>query len=300
MVKKSDLGKPKHPKGKKTLLHLKDDGLASTIAPSLAGLVSEGLQTTSKNDQFREINHPEIKKILVYPDAQKAAFAAAHFIADCVLNNPQAAISYATGNSKVLVYQKVAQLITEGKVDFSQTKAFHLDEYYPCDPKADHSFVAYLNRLVFGPFRIKPENAYPMNGLAPDPDREAARYDRLLKKNPVDLVILGIGPKGHIAFNESGTLFNRRTHVIRLAPETIRRDRWERGQDSPHHAITQGVKNILEAEKILMIAYGSVYNSRLKLALKGPIGVACSASALREQGQKTTFIIDEAAAQGLG
>ncbi|MBN1263117.1 MAG: glucosamine-6-phosphate deaminase [Candidatus Pacebacteria bacterium] len=253
-----------------------------------------------KNARFRKIEHPEIKKILVYPDNEQLARAAAEFLTGLVSRNTTAVVSYATGNSPVLFYQKVGQLVAEGKADFSQTKAFHLDEYYPCGPEKEYSFVNYLNRLVFKPFRIRSENTFPLNGLAPDPDKEADRYERLLKKYPVDLSILGIGPGGHIAFDEPGTPFDSLTHVVKLSKETIKRDREERGQDSPGQALTQGIGTILRSKKILQVAQGSgKYTERFKLALWGPIEPACPSSVLRTVGERVTIMIDEVVAKGL-
>lgn len=249
---------------------------------------------------YFEITHPEISSIRVYPSREETAQAVAQFIIDLVQNNPEAAITYATGNTMIPVYQRIAEAIKGGEVNFSQTKAFHLDEYYPCDPCESHSFVQYLNQYVFEPFQITEENRFIMNGLAADPQVEASRYNTLLKQQPIALAILGIGPGSHIAFNEQGTPFESETHLARLSQETITRDQVERGQETPEHALTQGINNILETEQILLVAYGAGKGEYLKPTLWGPIDSQVPASALRLKGEKVSLYIDNEAAQHLG
>lgn len=245
---------------------------------------------------MKNIIHPQISKINVYPSLEETARAAAEFTINIVLKNPQAIITYATGNTMIPVYQKITEKISKKEVDFSKTKAFHLDEYYPCDPKADYGFVNYLYKYVFGPFKIKKTNIFILNGLVKNPKLEADRYNLLLKKSPVDLAILGIGPGSHIGFNEQRTPFDTQTHLAKLSKETIFRDQKERGQDTPTTALTQGIGNILSAKKIILVAYGENKGEYLKPALWEKINSQYPASALRLQGQKVIIFIDQAAA----
>lgn len=256
---------------------------------------------------YYEIEHPEISRIRVFPTPKETAQGMAGEIIELVRTNPQAAITYATGDTVIPLYESLSKAAEEGRVDFSQTSAFHLDEYYPCGPDINeypHSFVAYLRQRVFDPLVIK--NANEMNGLASDPVAEAERYDSLLSAQPIEIAILGIGPwsaetqtGGHIAFNESGTRFNQRVHVQTLDRVTLMRDRQERGQKSPDRALTQGIANILEARRIFLLAYGEGKGQSLREALYGEIGPQRPASALRLQGHKVTIFIDEAAASQL-
>lgn len=243
-----------------------------------------------------ELNHPEIAHIRVFPTREETAQAAAQFIIDLVIHQPDAAITYATGDTMIPVCQNLAEAVERGVVSFAKTKAFHLDEYYPCDSSKPHSFVRYLKELVFDPLQIAEENRFTMNGLTLDPEAEAERYNGLLKRQPINLAILGIGPGSHIGFNERGTLFERETHLARLSSETIIRDQEERGQNTPESALTQGITNILAAEQILLVAYGSQKGEYLKPALYGPITPQVPASALRLEGEKIHLFIDHEAA----
>lgn len=250
----------------------------------------------AKHIDYRILSHPEIGRIEIFPDANAAAERTAEKIIDIVSNNSRAAISFATGNTMIPVYKATTRKAGTEQIDFSDIQAFHLDEYFPCNPNEPYSFVQFLRRLVFDPLNI--HERFEINGLADNPEKEAERYENLLQQRKIALAILGIGPNGHIGFNESGTPFNSRTHYAALSVETVKRDR-DRGQDSPDHAITQGIYDILAAERIVLTAYGEEKGKYLKEALYGEISSNCPASALRKAGSKVTVIIDENAASRL-
>ncbi len=237
-----------------------------------------------------------MQNVHVYPTQSATAHAAARHIADFVKEKPTAVITYATGNTMLPVYSELARIATIERVDFSQTTAFHLDEYYPCEPTEAHSFVKYLHDYVFTPLKIPTDNLNLLNGVAIDPHSEAERYEKLLQEKPVDLAILGIGPGGHIGFNESGTPFDSMTQYAPLSTETIARDRQERGQNSPTHALTQGIGSILRSHQIILIAYGESKGEILHKAINEAITIDCPASALQTVTEKTSYFIDTAAA----
>lgn len=261
-------------------------------------------ETTAIPLTYYEITHPEIASIRVFPTPEETANGAAEEIIRMIQMNLTAAVTYATGDTMIPVYANLVRASRDKRVSFRQTTGFHLDEYYPCGPGDSHSFVKYLRERVFGPLGI--EQAHELNGLAADPNVEAQRYDSLLSAQLIDLAILGIGPWScesqtgcHIAFNESGTPFDSRTHVAQLNRVTLERDRKQRGQDTPDRALTQGIANILEARRILLIAYGENKGLSLREALYNEVGVQRPASALRKEGYKVKIFIDEAAASQL-
>jgi glucosamine-6-phosphate deaminase len=247
----------------------------------------------------KELAHPQIPDIRVFPDAQTTAIVAADKIIATVIENPRVAITYATGNTMVPVYQRLAEAVTRGEVDFSRTLAFHLDEYYPCDPTSEYSFVGYLDKLVFRPLRIPLENRFTMDGLATDPDSEAERYNDLLRQHSISLAILGIGPGCHIAFNEPGSSVESRTRLTSLSEGTIVRDHQHREQQTPEHAITQGIADILDSEEVILIGYGFEKSEYFSKMLYGEIGPEVPASFLRTVGDKVTVFMDQAASSSL-
>lgn len=250
---------------------------------------------------MNEISHPEIVRIESYPSVADTAKAAAEYISAFIDANPAAAVTFATGETMKPVLGFLGRAVEGGKVSLAQIIARHLDEYWPCSPLEEHSFVRYLRERAWT-LGISPENTYEINGEAEDPDAEAGRYEALLRERPSDLAILGIGPwdietqtGGHIGFNEAGTPFNCGTHLASLHQSTKRRDREERGQSTPDYAITQGIANILAAREIVLAACGDNKGVALRHALYDPISTERPASALRLVGGKVTIIIDEAA-----
>lgn len=245
---------------------------------------------------MKDIPHPQIGHIESFPSVSGAAKAAAEYISAFINENPTAAVTFATGETMIPVYQDLSSIANRDGISFQKMRAFHLDEYFPADPGVDKfSFVRYLRQRVFDPLQIPSNQRFEIDGTAINADDEALRYDQVLLENPVALAILGIGPGGHIGFNERGASFELRTRYTCLSEETIKRDHGERGLPTPEYVITQGIKNILEAQRILMVAFGPKKGEYLHEALRGPITPNCPASALRTVGDKVTIIIDEAA-----
>jgi glucosamine-6-phosphate deaminase len=250
------------------------------------------------NEIMRQITIDKIA-VLIGKNLEEASLISADLIANVIQDNPEATITYATGNTQVLVYKN----LVEKSLDFSRTTAFHLDEYYPCGTgeKYPYGFVNYLRERVFEPLKIG--NVFELNGMADNPEDEALRYDKLLSLHPRDLTILGIGPWSeekqsgcHIAFAESGTPFETRVHVAKLDPLTVARDRQERGQDSPDRALTQGPANIMESKKIILNAFGDK-SLAIRETLYGEIGIQRPSTILRTQPEKVTIVLDEESAR---
>ena len=142
------------------------------------------------------------------------------------------------------------------------------------------------------------KNTFLPCGTAPDEQKECDRYNALLKTLDRDIQILGIGSNGHIAFNEPGTPFDSETHVVNLTENTIKDN--SRLFDSidrvPKKAYSMGIKNILDAKKIVVMASGEHKAKAVYDMLNADISVACPATALRTHGD-VTLIADEGAAQ---
>lgn len=247
--------------------------------------------------EFEEIFHPEIHEIRAYPSKELTAKAfAREAIIKEVKRYPSIPITNATGDSMLPVDKELKIAVDSGKVCFEKVLAHHLDEYYPYSPEATYSFVNFLRNNIFTPLHIPEKHIFTLNGLAPDPNAEADRYESIIRKHKIGLAILGIGPGGHIGFNEKGTEFNSRTHLQILSDETFVRDTIERHQDTPRTALTQGIGTILEADRIILVAYGQYKGQLLYKALFGDISTDCPASALRLQGHKVSIFIDREAA----
>lgn len=222
-------------------------------------------------------------------EKERTAQAAGEFIASFIKDNPHSSISFATGATMEPVYESVRN----SRVNATEIHAFHLDEYIGANPEVDEeSFVQYVRSNVVTPLNIR--NAYYLDGTASNPEEEAERYETLLQQYPTDLAILGIGPGGHIAFNEAGTPFNLGVHVQKLSLETIQRD-IDRGQPRREYALTQGPSNFIMAKNIIVVLYGGPKGEILRKCFNGSISEQLPASILRlpQLAGKVTVFLDE-------
>jgi glucosamine-6-phosphate deaminase len=231
----------------------------------------------------------------VYPTQDDAVPAVGDRIVSYVKSHPTASITYATGNTMIPLYKYIASKVELGEVDFSETVAFHLDEYFPISQDNPHGFVNYLYERVFVPFKLQSQNIHTLSGQDPDFENTVCKYNELLRGG-VDLCILGIGPGSHMGFNEGGTPFDSVTHLAKLSKETVYRDRIERNQDTPGEALTQGIKNILDSKEIILSAYGNHNAENIHNAFFEEVSTNHPASALQTVGNKVTVIIDRLAA----
>lgn len=229
---------------------------------------------------------------------REAARAVAQTILSTVIHKPDAVIMFPTGQTQIPVYEELVSLKEETCVDFSKIHAFHLDEYVGVAPEEKESFVGFLREKVFDPLHIPYENRYEIDGMAADPEVEAKRYNDLITTHPIDLVILGIGPNGHIGFNEPNTPFDRETHIATLSQEVLFRDE-KRGQQPFTHAYTAGIANILRAKQILIVGFGEEKGKEFDKAFNNPPTVQCPASALQRVSDRVTAIMDTPAAAAL-
>src|SRR5213076_721638 len=172
-----------------------------------------------------------------------------------------AVLGLATGSTPIGIYRELIKMHREEGLDFSDVVTFNLDEYYPMKPESIHSYHRFMRENLFNHINVRPENIHIPRGDVPrdDVDVECDAYEAAIKKaGGIDLQILGIGRTGHIGFNEPGSTRNSRTRLITLDPVT-RRDAagdFFGEQNVPQQAITMGVGTILDARKIVLMAFG--------------------------------------------
>ncbi|HTN61417.1 MAG TPA: 6-phosphogluconolactonase [Devosia sp.] len=179
-------------------------------------------------------------------------------------------------------------------IDWSRVTAFHMDEYIGLPPGAPERFAVWLDRHVFDklPFaavhRVVPE---------PDPEAAARAYAVALNAAPIDVVCLGIGVNGHIAFNDPPVAdFNDPLDVkVAMLDEVCRRqqvddDCFARFEDVPERAITLTIPRLLRADRLFCVVPGAVKREAVRQTLYGPLTTACPASALRQHGNCTLYL----------
>jgi glucosamine-6-phosphate deaminase len=208
-----------------------------------------------------------------------------------------------TGSTPVQLYRELIRRHREGGLDFSRVVTFNLDEYYPMPPDNPHSYRRWMQETFFNHVNIAPQNIHIPDGTTPldDIDDACVRYEQLIRRHGgIDLLILGIGRTGHVGFNEPGSTRTSRTRKVTLDPVT-RRDAaadFFGEENVPHQAVTMGVGTVLEARKIIIMAFGDHKSPIVQKAVEGPITDSIAASFL-QQHSDATFILDEPAAAHL-
>ncbi|MGN1095581.1 MAG: glucosamine-6-phosphate deaminase, partial [Eubacteriales bacterium] len=155
------------------------------------------------------------------------------------------------------------------------------------------SYVYFMRKNLFEHIDIDLANTNIENGKATDAEAECERYNALLEKYVPDIQILGLGSNGHIAFNEPGTPFDSVTHVVSLTESTIKDNSrlFARIEDVPRKAFTMGLKNIMNAKKIVILANGENKAKAVEGLVKGEITESLPASILRNH-KDCTLICD--------
>ena len=223
-------------------------------------------------------------KLIKVESYEKLSRQAANIISAQVILKPNAVLGLATGSSPIGTYSQLIKWYEKGDIDFSNTVTVNLDEYCGLSPENDQSYRYFMDTNFFNHININKENTNVPNGLAADPIHECARYDTLIDSlGGIDIQLLGIGHNGHIVFNEPDEAFEKTTHIVELKQSTIDANArfFEDKSQVPTHAITMGIKSIMNARKILLIANGKDKKEILEKALFGPVTPEVPASILQ-------------------
>jgi glucosamine-6-phosphate deaminase len=241
---------------------------------------------------------------LVFPTSAQASRHVALMIESLIRQNNSAGrptvLGLPTGSTPVGLYRELIRLRKEAGLDFSRVVTFNLDEYFPMAPDDPHSYNRWMRETFFEHVNIRPENIHIPDGTlaAEQAEDYCTRYEQQIRRaGGIDLQILGIGRTGHVGFNEPGSTRISRTRLVTLDPVT-RRDAagdFFGEENVPHQALTMGVGTILEARKVVIMAFGEHKAAIVARAVEGPMTDAIAASFL-QQHPDTTFILDEAAA----
>jgi len=212
-------------------------------------------------------------------------------------------LGLATGSSPKSLYAELVRLHKEEGLSFKNVVSFNLDEYYPMEPDSINSYVRFMKELLFNHIDILPENVHIPDGTL---SKEAIGdycndYETKIEAlGGLDLQILGIGGNGHIGFNESGSLQNSKTRLVALDHITrVAASKDFSGlNNTPRTAITLGVKKIMEAKRVILLAWGEGKSNIIKSSVEGPVTNLVPASFLQEHNN-TTFVLDKSAASKL-
>ena len=241
--------------------------------------------------------------VTIVRDEAALARRAADVVAETVGRSPAAAIAVPTGSTPLGMFAELIERVGRGEVDLSAVHLFCLDEYLGVRPEDPNSLTGWLRRVFLEPAGIDPARVHALPAHDPDPAAGAARYEaELAARGGLELAVLGLGPNGHVAYNEPGAAADSRTRVVDLAPESIARASasWEPEGATPSRAMTIGVGTLLEARRIVLIVGGEAKAEMLRRTLREPMSAEVPASWLRLAGERLEVVADEAAASRLG
>ncbi len=244
---------------------------------------------------------------LVFTSSSQASRHVAVMIESLIRQNNSAGqhtvLGLPTGSTPVGIYRELIRLHKEAGLDFARVITFNLDEYLGLTPDDPHSYRRWMQETLFNHINIPPDNIHVPDGTIRPEDADAycAEYEQMIRRaGGIDLQILGIGRTGHIGFNEPGSTRHSRTRLATLDPVTRRDAAGDFfGEDNvPQQALTMGVGTILEARKIVIMAFGEHKAAIVQRAVEGEMTDAIAASFLQKHPD-TTFILDQAAAGDL-
>jgi glucosamine-6-phosphate deaminase len=189
----------------------------------------------------------------------------------------------------------LANLANDKEIPWGRVNAFHMDEYIGLDKDAPQGFGNFLRRAIFGIAPFKSVNYIDIS--AADADKEAERYAELLKANPVDIVVLGIGENGHIAFNDPPFAdFNDPKLVKSVKLDEVCRNQqvndgcFEKLSDVPTHALTLTVPTLVSAPYLFCIVPAKTKAWAVKETLSGTVDEHCPASVLRTHDSAVLYL----------
>ena len=236
-------------------------------------------------------------RIIHTKDYHDMSRKAANIISAQVILKPDCVLGLATGSSPIGTYRQLIRWYEKGDLDFSRVRAVNLDEYVGLDLLSDQSYVYFMRHNLFDHINIDLENTYIPNGMAADAQTECARYDAVISSlGGVDLQLLGLGVNGHIGFNEPSRYFAKGTHQVELTDITIQANKrfFKSADDVPKKAYTMGIYDIIQAERVLMVASGRDKAQAVKRSFFGPITPEVPASILQFH-KDFTLVADEEA-----
>lgn len=189
----------------------------------------------------------------------------ANEIVTLIKEKPNCVLGLATGSTPLGVYANLIKKYENKEVSFKNVRSFNLDEYVGLKHESDQSYFYFMHHNLFDHIDISPNNVHVPDGI--NYESCLKTYDKEIKKSGgIDLQLLGIGSNGHIAFNEPGTDFDSLIHLVDLKESTIKDNSrfFSSIEEVPTRAITMGLRSIMQAKRIILIAKGKNKNHAIK------------------------------------
>ncbi|MCI6278557.1 MAG: glucosamine-6-phosphate deaminase [Porphyromonas sp.] len=242
-------------------------------------------------------------RVIIEPGTEQLAKWAANHVAERInAARPSAdkpfVLGLPTGSTPLGMYRELIRLHKAGKISFQNVVTFNMDEYIGIPKDHEQSYYTFMWTNFFSHIDIKPENAHILNGNASDLGKECRDYEAAIEAiGGIDLFIGGIGPDGHIAFNEPGSSLGSRTRIKTLTTDTvIANSRFFGGNLDlvPKTALTVGVATIMDAREVMILANGHAKARAVREAIEGAVNQMWTVTALQLH-PKGILVVDEAA-----
>ena len=224
-------------------------------------------------------------KLYAAGDYQKMSRQAANILSAHVILKPDCVLGLATGSTPIGMYKQLVDWYNKGDIDFSEVTTVNLDEYRGLPKEHPESYWSFMHKNLSDKVNIDPAKINLPDGTNPDAEAACAKHNQIIHAvGGIDLPLLGIGHDGHIGFNEPGEAFELETHCVDLTAETIEANKrfFDGNVDLvPKQAYTMGIKTIMQARKVLMVANGKGKAEIIKKAFFGPVTPEVPASILQ-------------------
>ena len=233
-------------------------------------------------------------KIIRARDYDHMSRQAANIISAQVILKPNSVLGLATGSSPIGIYKQLIDWYRKGDIDFSQVHTVNLDEYVGLPADHEQSYALFMRHNFFDHVNIDQKNTHIPDGTNPDAEAECKRYDALIASlGGTDLQLLGIGPNGHIGFNEPADAFEKGTHRVRLTDATIQANKrfFDHEDQVPRFAYTMGICDIMQAQRVVLVASGKNKAEIVREAFLGPVTPHVPASILQLH-RHFTLVVD--------
>ena len=221
-------------------------------------------------------------KVIVAENYEDGARKAADIIEKIVRENPECTLGLATGSSPVGMYKELARRRSEEGLDFSRVHTVNLDEYVGLEGTHNQSYRYFMNSNLFDHINIDKKNTYVAKGTG-DVTENLKEFNDILNKTEIEIQVLGVGPDGHLGFNEPGETLYDCAHEEVLEESTIEANKrfFASKDEVPTHALTMGMGNIMRAKRLLMIISGNKQEAAEKLLIKDRIDPKCPCTFMR-------------------
>ena len=236
-------------------------------------------------------------RLICAKDYEDVSRKAANIIAAQIQLKPDCVLGLATGSSPIGTYKQLIAKYESGDLDFSKVRTVNLDEYVGLDGSHPQSYRYFMDSHLFNLVDIDKTRTHVPCGVGVT-DEMAAHYDDEIKQaGGVDLQLLGIGPNGHIGFNEPGTPWDAVTHIVPLTDATRQANKrfFNSIDEVPEKAVSMGIKTVMQSRRIILMAFGKNKAQAVKGMIEGRIDNSVPASILQLHPDCTVYIDDDAA-----